>query len=497
MKKILIVGGGTAGFISASLIKNLAKDNIDISLVYDPKNPVIGVGESTTPIFPQFLKSIGISYTDLIKNIGSTFKLGIKFSNWLENNHTYYHNFHQIDYLDDFSSDLNLVNAFGVSENIDDGGECYGDHVTNSNQILVDLDNNPVGRYALHIDGTKFSRYLESKISENIKIYKNRISEVKTNEDGIESIILESGEKLTADFYIDASGLEKILISKLDNTWIDKSSYCLMDKAIPISIPMTEKIPSYTEAFAHENGWIWKIPLAERFGLGFVYSSKFISDDDAKASFKNHLKSYHDIELELPRVIDFNPGYWNKQWNKNVVCVGLASGFVEPLESTNIHMIINQARIWFQCWNYENSIWSSEKYNKYISKMFEQCFDFIRLHYVSDRDDSNFWKHMKETTPEWVENLQKYLEKSWITDKDIFTDWDRRSGNCIFHLPSWTRVLIGLKIANSSGAKTFLKNMNLSDIALQYYDHAYNLKNDINFVTKDHREILSFIKDMQ
>jgi hypothetical protein len=129
--------------------------------------------------------------------------------------------------------------------------------------------------------------------------------------------------------------------------------------------------------------------------------------------------------------------------------------------------------------------------------MFEQCFDFIRLHYVSDRDDSKFWQHMRSTTPLWVEELKEHLKISWITDKDIFTDWDRRVGNCIFHLPSWTRVLIGLKIASKEGASRFLEKNNLFETAHKYFDHIYNLKNDPFIVTKDHREILNYIKGKQ
>lgn len=496
MKKILIVGGGTAGFIVASMIKAMAKDFVDITLVYDPENPVIGVGESTTPIFPQMLKTIEITHEDLIRNIGSTFKLGIKFTDWCKN-HTYYHNFHQVDYCDDFSSDSNIVSAFGVSNNIDDGGECYGDHVTSASKVFVDLDNKIQGRYALHIDGTLFSRYLEDRIKDKITIYKEKISDVAVFEDGVKNITLKSGATLSADFYIDASGLEKVLMSKIENNWVSKSDYCLMDSAMPMSVPMSENIPSYTEAFAHKNGWMWKIPLAERYGIGYVYSSKFLSDEDAKTDFAQHLKEYHNFEAEQFRTIKFDAGYWQKQWNKNVVSVGLSSGFVEPLESTNIHMIINQSRLWFQCWNYENTSWNSTKYNKYISKMFEQCFDFIRLHYVSDRDDSDFWIHMKNTTPNWIKELKKHLSTSWITDKDIFTDWDRRVGNCIFHLPSWTRVLVGLKIATKQGADKFLENNNLFDTAKNYYDHVYNLKNDPFIVTKDHREILNYIKGKQ
>jgi len=491
-KKILILGGGTAGFITATTIVKFLP-NFDVELVYNPNNPVIGVGESTTPIFTKWCHDVGISFQELVKEIDSTVKLGIKFSNWNEDE-IYYHPFHQFDFLDNQTQFFNSVSAFEVYTDNNTGAECFSNKTLNANLIAVDNNHNLQGHIAYHIDGDKFSRFLENKIQNKIKIYHENIQNL-IFQDNILKEVETDQQKITADFFIDCTGLEKIIMKKTKNDWISKKDYCIMNSAYPIQIPNTDQIPPYTEAKAHDNGWMWKIPIGNRYGIGYVYNDSLTSDEHAFDDFQKLLKKDHKYELTNAKKITFDPGYYKEQWVHNYLPIGLSSGFVEPLESTNIHMIIAMSTLFCRLLSDDNSKWARNIYNTSVTKMYEQCFDFIRLHYYTTRSKSKTWKYLQNQTPEWIFDLKDYLTHNFFTDRDIYFEYDRYFSICLFSTPSYTRILKGLNFFTAQGAKKHLDRYNLWEHAPEAYHYLEQLKKDSNYI--DHKKYLDQIKGKQ
>ncbi len=486
-KKICVVGGGTAGWIAASYIKKSYNDLVDVTIVYDHSEPVIGVGESTTPAILDFLHTVGLSYNDLIKNIGSTLKVGIKFTDWNGDGKRYYHNFSSLRTPHPTISDINLIAAHELINGLDTGGETYSSYA--SDNFLIPVDNNKecMANVALHIDGVAFSEYLSSKFSNLVSVIDDKVVDIEIKNNKIDYVTCDKIGKIYADIFIDATGLKSVLMNKLKNNFVNKSQYLHMDSAFTATIPNTQNIPPYTEAIATKDGWIWKIPLQTRYGSGYVYSSKFTKDEDARQEYIKHIKEVHGIEnpevSNMP--IKFTPGYWEEQWTGNCVAVGLASGFVEPLEATNIHMIITQSRLFCGCWDANETEWSRTVYNKLTSNMYEQTFDFIRFHYHTKREDSPLWIECKNNKPQWLINLSEKFKKGMITSFDVYYNWDRILGNNIFGLAAWTRVGLGLEMFNTIAVKHWLESRGAVEGAAEMFDLMEQEKSKGTFIKHD------------
>jgi len=496
-KTICVVGGGTAGWIAASYIKKSYQHLVDVIVVYDHKTPAIGVGESTTPAILDYLNVIGISYKELIREIGATLKFGIKFSNWNGDNKYYYHNFTVPGVVSPQISDINLVSAYEIANHLNTGAETYSTYAIDNHLVPITSDKECPGNFALHIDAIKFSQFIESKFCNEVTVIDDVIDNVKIKDGVIESIVGKTHGEIFADVYIDASGLKSVLMNALDNEYVSKKDYLYMDAAYPALIPNAESTPPYTEALATEDGWIWKIPMQGRYGSGYVYSTKFTDDATARSRFIEHIKTVHGIEnpqvAEKP--IKFHPGYWKEQWKGNCVAVGLASGFVEPLEATNIHMIITQVRMFCGNWDLTYTEWSRDIYNNLASSMYEQTFDFIRLHYHTKRTDSELWKAIAANQPEWLKKYIDKCKKAIITSFDVFYNWDRIIGNNIFGLISWTRVTRGLELFNSVAVKNWLDTHQSYGVANQAFDFCEKQKSSEQFTYVKHDTFLNIIRE--
>lgn len=483
IKNLCIIGGGTAGWMAASYLKSRLKDSINITIIYDHNNPVIGVGESTTPPFITFLSSIGIDYKELIKEINSTIKVGIKFTNWNGDNQRYYHSFTLFDQIPPLVNDANLIAAYEIANNLDTGAETYCSKHCDEMKFPIDgID--PAGSFALHIDGQLFSEFLKNKFSSYITVINDVVQDIVLENNKITKIICKDNV-ISSDFYIDASGLDSICMKKMNSDFIDMSDYLPMNSSIPLQLPIVlDNIPPYTEAFATENGWIWKTPLSNRLGLGYVYSNKFTSDQEAKEDFKNHVLEFYNIDADLNRIIRFTPGCWKEQWKGNCISIGLASGFVEPLESTNIHMIINQLRLF--CDNLDNNLseWSRKNYNKLILSMYQQTFDIIRLHYNTKRMDSKFWNYINSNKPEWILDFESKCKSGMITSLDVYNNWDRRISCNIFGLTAYTRIAYGLGLFDSKEIKMWLTNFNFYELSKESFENTNRMKSDsfLNYI---------------
>lgn len=399
-----IVGGGTAGWLAANhLGVELSRDpHVEITLIESKDIPIIGVGEGTVPLIKDTLKKFGISEVDLLSTCDATFKQGIKFCRWMDTkkhgaNHFYYHPFSS-PYPSGFDVTnywLNNKDSFEFSKL----SEIYS--IAELNKSPKQKSSPPyVGLvdYAYHFNAVKFSDLLAKNAREKyaVKHVFETISRVTLHADeSIKGFVYESGNEEEFDFFIDCSGFYSLLIgSTLGVPFLDKSAQILTDTALAIQEPIsdTEEIPPYTLATAHEAGWIWDIPLTHRRGIGFVYSSQHMNEIEAIGHFSKYLG--RDLQNSNLRKIPMKIGYRESFWRKNCVALGLAQGFVEPLEATSILVTDFSAQLIAR--NFpkltDDIPIVSEHCNKAVRYTWERIIDFVQLHYfISDRRDSAFW----------------------------------------------------------------------------------------------------------
>lgn len=453
IRKIAIVGGGTAGWMAANhLGVELSRDpDIEITLIESKDIPVIGVGEGTVPRIKETLKKFGISEVDLLSRCDTTFKTGIKFSNWMSRKagtpeHYYYHPFSS-PYPQGFD-----VTDYWLQTKADLGfsrlSEIYS--VAESNRCPKHKSSPPyIGAvdYAYHFNAGKFSELLASNAKKRfgVKHKFETVNDVRLNAEGnIESLIYATGEEEAFDFYIDCSGFSAVLLAgALHTPFDDKSSQILTDSALVLQEPSSESsaIQPYTTAMAHRAGWIWDIPLTTRRGLGCVYSSAHMSDAEALTELSQYTGRM--LNSEEIRKIPMKIGFRRDFWKKNCVALGLAQGFVEPLEATSVLVTDFSANLLAKSFPrfLEDVPVMSGYYNRVVRYTWERVIDFVQLHYcISDRRDSEFWVDCTENAAV-SDVLAERLERwSVATPKslDFFSTFD------IFGVENHLFVLYGM-----------------------------------------------------
>lgn len=485
--KVLVCGGGTAGTIISTYLKSHWGDSVDITLLYDKKNPGIGVGESTTPVILDYLNKVGINFSELIKNANSTLKLGINFKNWLGDDTYYYHGFAEIgpSQFPDAYDITNETFAYEIASQQKLQDVLYDDYYLDSNQIPVEAQ----GKYALHIDSLEFSQYIQEVFSDRIEIIDGVVEKVHSNLNNIEKIILTDGRELFYDLYIDATGISKTLIKNLNPNWICKKDYIPINRAITTHIPNIKgEIPLYTLAEASLDGWIWSIPLSHRYGSGYLYSTEYTSDELAISRYSDWLLKNYSYKTDEFKTINFGSGYLEDQWIGNCISVGLSSGFVEPLESTSIHTSIFQAEHISEFYPLKIIDYNVKNYNQIMRSIFSEIIDFVRLHYYGKRNDSKFWEYISESTPSWIKELD---EKVGI---DFYSGYDLTNTSFCFQTKSYTSVLSGLNLLTKESAYSYLESRNLFNSSEKKYEKikqikSRNMKNLLN-----HRKYVEMLK---
>lgn len=443
IKKVVIVGGGTAGWMTASLLAKTFGQNITIELVESDQIGTIGVGEATIPPIIHFNDELGINPKEFIKETKATIKLGIEFENWGKQGDSYMHAFGDIGKsfpLCDFSHFWVKAKQEGLNYDFWDFSLNYQ---TAKRNAFAHLDKIPglnlTGLVnAFHFDAGLYAQFL-AKYSQNkgVKRTEGKVVEVGQCEESgfITDITLESGEKISGDLFVDCSGLRGLLIEQTLNTGYEDWSHWLpADSAVAVPSESTSPIIPYTKSIAHQAGWQWRIPLQHRTGNGLVYSSKYMSDEQAKETLMRHLDGK---ALAEPKVIKFKTGRRIKQWNKNVVSIGLSSGFLEPLESTSIHLIqsavVRLAKLFPHHGVNEAMV---REFNRQSQLEFERIRDFIILHYkVTQRDDSKFWRDCQRMEiPETLQHKIDVFKASGL----VFRENDE-----LFTKIAWQQVMIG------------------------------------------------------
>src|SRR5438045_4281112 len=340
VKRVVIAGGGTAGWIAAfALVKQLGA-LVEITLVESDEIGTVGVGESTIPTARTFHEYMGIDEADFVRATGSTFKLGISFEDWAREGDRYIHSFGTIGHatwMVDFQHFWLRARALGVAADI--GDYCL-EHQAAAAGRFGPSKNVPLN-YAYHLDAGLYGRYLRGLAEPaGVRRVQCTIAEVRHNgESGdIEALVLESGPRIEGDLFIDCTGFRALLIGKaLGIGFEDWSHWLPTDSALAVQTLAVEPPLPYTRAIAHRAGWRWRIPLQHRMGNGLVYSSAHMSDEEARRLLDQSIEGEMLIE---PRLIRFKAGRRRNVWVKNCIAIGLSSGFIEPLESTSIHLIM-------------------------------------------------------------------------------------------------------------------------------------------------------------
>ena len=400
IKRIAIVGGGTAGWIAASALAKKVGHTCSIQLIESPDIPTVGVGEATIPGIIDFIRFLGIEQNDFLEHVQATIKLAIRFIDWHHIGHRYWHPFGPFGVFIDrlpFYHFWHKAKANGLDVDLRD----FNLEIAMAEQNRFIFPGNSLGiaqqlRYALHFDAGLVARYLRLYAEHRgVERLERSVSGATLREDGsIEAVVFKEGDRLEADLFIDCTGFRGVLIEgALQTGYVDWTHLLPNNRAVAMQVPNQIPRGPYTTATARPAGWQWKIPLQHRVGTGYVYSSEHISDD---AALQDLLAQPGNSEpLTEPRFIRFVTGHRRKFWNKNCVALGLGSGFIEPLESTSIHLIISG--VYAQLDHFPDATFDPVNiahYNKQVIDEFERVRDFIILHYcTTQRIDTEYWRH--------------------------------------------------------------------------------------------------------
>ncbi|MDI7776084.1 tryptophan 7-halogenase [Asticcacaulis sp. EMRT-3] len=443
LRKIVIVGGGTAGWMSAALLsKTLGTQNYDITLIESEEIGTVGVGEATVPPMTFFNEVLGVNEDEFVRETNATFKLGIEFVDWQRPGTRYFHPFGV------YGSDMDGVsfNAFWLRMAKMGGHPDFGRF--NAETVAArDMRFDRVAKggrlpdihYAYHFDATLYAAFLR-RYSEKRGLVRVEGKVVKVHQNAengyVTSVELEGGRVIAGDLFLDCTGFRGLLIEQTLKTGYEDWTHwlpCDRAAAVPCETPAGGLTP-YVTCTSVEAGWQWRIPLQHRTGNGYVYCSDYISDDEACAKLLSRLPGK---ALKDPKILRFVTGYRKKGWNKNVVAIGLASGFLEPLESTSIHFIqTNLSRLVSLMPRTEINEAVIDEYNRLTLGIYENTKDFLVAHYkVTEREDTPFWKHCKYM--DIPDSLKARLE--------IFRSQGHASVGLqeFFKEPSWFAVLIG------------------------------------------------------
>jgi tryptophan 7-halogenase len=444
IRSIVIVGGGTAGWMTAAaLSKVLGRDYASITLVESDAIGTVGVGEATIPQINIFNRMLGIDEDEFVRRTKGSFKLGIQFVDWGKRGSTYFHPFGaygvNMEGISFHAFWLRLHQA-GLAPWIDDYSIQAKAAEAGKFMRPVDAGNSPLSNitYAFHFDAGLYALYLrEYAEAAGVVRKEGKITQVvQRGDDGfIEAVVLEDGTRIEADLFIDCSGFHGLLIEgTMKAGYTDWSHWLPCNSAVAVPCESVADITPYTRSTARNAGWQWRIPLQHRTGNGYVYCSDYISDEEAAATL---LANLDGKPLADPRFIKFTTGHRNQYWMKNCVAIGLSSGFMEPLESTSIWMIQTAiAKLLTMFPDKSFAPVDIGRFNRVLKTETEEIRDFIILHYkVTQRDDTPFWDYVRA-----MDVPDRLTEKM-----EVFANAGRafRENEELFNDTSWFAVMVG------------------------------------------------------
>ena len=449
IKKITIVGGGSAGWMSASMLVRSFPD-MEITVIESPNIPTIGVGESTLGAIRLFCQYIGIDEVEMVKFTNATYKLSIKFTDFYKKDSGYFHYPFGDPYLQDtqlglkdwmykksmepWTDNNDFVLSYFPAASLFEGKK----YTENKNGTFDNF--NPNLDVAYHFDAVRFALYLKDYycIPKGVKHIKSEVTDISICENGIDHLTLESGEQIKSDLFVDCTGFKSLLLE--NSLGVEFESYADMlpnNRAWACQVPYIDKekeIEPYTNCTAIDNGWVWNTPLWSRIGTGYVYSDLYVSKEEALEQFKNYLcsdkmsipRTREQIEKYSFRDVPFRVGIHKQTFVKNVVAIGLSAGFLEPLESNglySVHEFLFKLMKTLQ----RRSItqWDRDSYNNSTLGMFRNFAHFVALHYaLSNRDDTEYWKDISnkkfkpdldQVPPDTVAGFHHFIQRKMHT----------------------------------------------------------------------------------
>lgn len=446
IRRVVIIGGGTAGWMSAALLAQAMGTPLDIRLIESDDIGIVGVGEATIPQIRHINHFLDIDEDEMLRVTGGTFKLGVQFNDWGRIGDSYLHAF------GDIGLPLGLIgfqHYFLREQGRDPAADlwryslnaqaCKGNRFARMEKV----GSSPLTgiRHAYHLDAGLYSRFLRQRCDPRVvKRTEGKVVDVALRAaDGfIRSVTLESGEIIEGDLFIDCSGFRGVLIEGALKTGYDSwQEWLPCDRAVTVASATGNMMRPYTQASARTAGWQWRIPLQHRTGNGHVYASDFISDDEATALLLSNLETE---AMGEPRQLRFTTGRRHQFWNRNCVALGLAAGFMEPLESTGIHLIqsgISRLLALFPDRHFDPAM--SAEYNRQTGVEYERIRDFLILHYrATERRDTPFWQHcaridIPATLARKIANFRA-SGQIFREDEELFTE------------VGWLQVLLGQRI---------------------------------------------------
>lgn len=451
IRHIVIVGGGTAGWMAAAALSRLREGNdLAITLIESEEIGTVGVGEATIPPFVEFNRLLGIDERDMMAATQATFKLGIQFANWGQRGDNYIHpfgaygypieglGFHQVWQRARQAGDRRPIQVF----NLETLAAFFGKFARTED--YTQGDGLPPVNYAYHIDASRYTRYLRGFAeARGVVRREGRVGDVTLDAQNgfVDSVTMQDGSIVAGDLFIDCSGFRGLLIEQALQTGYEDWRHLLpCDRAVALPCLREDGSPPppFTRATAHAAGWQWCVPLQQRNGNGHVYCSEFMTDAEAHAILVGNLAGKPQAD---PNFLRFVTGRRKKFWNRNVVALGLAAGFMEPLESTSIHLINTGINKLIALLSLDGITQVQENaFNRLTTKEYLRIRDFLVLHYnATARTDSPFWDHVR--TMAVPDSLTEKLELFRQTGQ-IFREEDE-----LFTETSWVAVMMGQGIA--------------------------------------------------
>jgi 2-polyprenyl-6-methoxyphenol hydroxylase-like FAD-dependent oxidoreductase len=464
-KKIIIVGGGTSGWMAAAALSHSeAFKHWHITLVESENIGTIGVGEGSTPYLQRFMKQLGFAEKEWMQHCDATYKTGIEFSQWNGDNTHFFHPFYTAMDVETAEIFFNAANGRrrGQSEHINGDNFFMSGHLAKHSLTPVPVKKMPAAsEYGYHFDAAHLAKLLKDFSDKNgVEHIVADVTEVQQNELGdVTTLTLNKGKKETvnqsqetnlhADFFIDASGFKALLIDKsLKVPFISFSDELFNDAAIAVSTPpLSQDKRNYTQSTALSSGWMWRIPLQSRTGNGYVYSSRHLSQQQAEVELAEQLNI--DIADNQFRHLKMQVGMRATPWQNNVLAIGLAHAFIEPLEATALMMTQCTIERFIQLMSHDHDVTvdKKEKLNTGLSRLILGVKDYIVAHYVtSKRQDSNYWQEISTVNSSSI-NLNSLLD-SWKSGKDFDASLYNIEQEMAYFRPSWYVLLAGMDYRN-------------------------------------------------
>lgn len=439
-KKVVIAGGGTSGWLAAAALGKLLGKNLDICLIESEEIGRIGVGEATIPPLRTFHKLIGIDERELLSAIQGTFKLGIEFINWARKGDNYFHSF-GITGKDCWACDFQHFWLAGRKKGF---AQEFGDYCLELKAAregkMLGSDESGIN-YAYHLDAGLYAEFLKKhSLKHGVTWIEGRINTVNINPTNgfIASLQLADGRVIDGDLFLDCTGFSARLIEGALNTSYEPYGHYLpCDSAVAIQTELVGPPRPYTQAIAQDFGWQWRIPLQHRVGNGMVYSSRHISDDEALTTLMANLESPAITE---PRAFKYKTGRRSKVWSKNCIAIGLAAGFLEPVESTSIHLAMSAILRLLKLFPQDDIRQTNvDEFNRQSREEMDRVRNFIILHYhATERTDTPFWRYCKamEIPEALAHRVQLFRDTGAVPllEKELFL------------VDSWTQVMFGQHI---------------------------------------------------